>query len=216
VEMIFVRVPAGTLMLGSPSTEVRRVSNETLHEYSRAEGFLMAATEVTQTQYKAITGSSPSHHKGDMQRPVEQVTFGATAIFLTEFNKRLREQGLVKWKAVLPSDDEWEYACRAGTLTPFHNETKLTNTGAATISKIAVCQARETAPVGRLVPNAFGLYDMHGNVAEWTSSGTLRGGAFYDSPTECRAAARLRSQESKVEKGYGFRIMLQTVKPSAP
>jgi serine/threonine protein kinase/formylglycine-generating enzyme required for sulfatase activity len=222
IEMKFVRVPAGTATLGSPDNEPRHTAAEKQREFSRAEGFLLGATEVSQAEYKAIMSAvpgaspTPSHHKGDLQRPVEQVAFSATTVFLTEFNKRLRAQGLQKWVAVLPSDDEWEYACRSGTTTPFNNNAKLTNTGDAPITGVAVYRGTESARVGSLSANAYGLHDMHGNVAEWTKAGTLRGGSFSDFATECRAAYRLRGQQEKIDRRFGFRVMLQPAKTAAP
>jgi len=229
VEMRFSRVPAGTLQLGSPETELRRRKDEVLHEFTRSEGFLMGVTEVTQHQYQVVAEypvpnfdylqPKPSHQRFEAaKRPVEQVRLADIPNFLARFNAILKERGLAKWEAVLPSDDEWEYACRAGSPAPFSNGAKLTGTGDADIGAISVYKGKiETAEVGTRAANGYGLYDMHGNVAEWTRDGNLRGGSFNESAEERRAAARLRNQSHNVpDKRFGFRIMLRLVKPDSP
>ncbi|MEO6002378.1 MAG: bifunctional serine/threonine-protein kinase/formylglycine-generating enzyme family protein [Opitutus sp.] len=222
VEMNFVRVPAGQAVLGSPDGETGRDQNETLHEFVLPNGFLMSATEVTQAAYEALTGTRPSYFRSDWQmRPVDQVRWtdlggyntGATSGFLPKLNAFLRDNGFAQWEASLPTEDEWEYACRAGSSSAFGNDVDLAvPRDEASIQRLAVFGQSETARVGSKAPNAWGLFDMHGNVAEWTREGTLRGGSFRDDPSSIRSAARFRSPSASVpDRRFGFRIVLRRI-----
>jgi formylglycine-generating enzyme required for sulfatase activity len=158
-----VEIPAGTFIMGSPESEARRGDDEVQHRVTLTQSFYMGTHEVTQAQYRAIMGTNPSGFRGD-NLPAERVSWEDAA----EFCLRLPEK--TGRTVRLPTEAEWEYACRAGTTTPF-------NTG----STISTDQANyhggdrnevywdETVPVGWYPPNAWGLYDMHGNVLEWCS-----------------------------------------------
>lgn len=216
LELPFARIPAGSLSLGSPNAELGRRPDETPRAFSRAEGFLMAVTEVTQEQYLAVVGSNPSYfRKGSKKLPVEQVRLAdleGGSGFIARLNAILRERGVTEWVAVLPSEDEWEYACRAGTLAAFNNNRSLVQTVRdPAVSLLAAYGRSETLPVGSLAPNTWGLYDMHGNVAEWTRDGVLKGGSFRDNAVDCRSAARWRGKAEEIARDSrcGFRVMLQ-------
>ncbi len=221
VEMTFVRVPAGRAVLGSAEDEVGHRREESLREVSFSRGFLMSSTEVTQAQYDALTGTRPSYFRaGWSSRPVEQVRLaelgarntGATTGFFPRLNAVLKERGYGNWQATLPSEDEWEYACRAGSATPFANDIDLTvPRNDAAVNRLAVFGRTETSPVASKSPNAWGLYDMHGNVAEWTLEGTLRGGSFRDDPSSIRSASRFRATAATPDRRFGFRVVLQMV-----
>ena len=145
-----VVVPAGTFTMGNAEGET---DDQPLHKVTISVPFLLAKTEVTQKQWTAIMGSNPSRFQGD-DLPVEQVTFED----VQEFIKRLNAKSSGGWR--LPTEAEWEYACRAGSTTD----------DTLGLDATAWTQANsrgKTHPVGSKQPNAFGLYDMQGNVLEW-------------------------------------------------
>jgi eukaryotic-like serine/threonine-protein kinase len=166
ITLEMVQIPGDTFTMGSPKDEAGRRDSEGPQRQVTVAGFFMGKFEVTQAQYQAIMGNNPSNFKGD-KRPVEQVTWNDA----TEFCKRLSEKTGRTYR--LPSEAEWEYACRAGTTTPFaYGKTitsELANFNATyTYANAPKRQYRQsTTPVGTFRPNAFGLYDMHGNVWEW-------------------------------------------------
>jgi len=161
-----VQIPGGTFMMGSPDGEKERYSNEGPQHQVKVPGFFMGKYEITQVQYKAIMGNNPSNFKG-IKRPVEQVSWNDAV----EFCQKLSQKTGRTYR--LSSEAEWEYACRAGTSTPFHfGETITTDLanydGNYTYASAPKGQYRQqTIEVGSFSPNAFGLYDMHGNVWEW-------------------------------------------------
>jgi formylglycine-generating enzyme required for sulfatase activity len=111
----------------------------------------------------------------------------------------------------LPADDQWEYACRAGTQTAYNNRTGLSfPIDESNIREIATFNATETSAVATHSPNAWGLYDMHGNVAEWTREGSLRGGSFRDSPAFIRSASKQlgKASTTDLDREAGFRVVL--------
>jgi len=162
VKMIFRPIPAGKFAMGSPANEPLRKENETQHTVTISKSFYLGQTEVTQAQWKAVTGSNPALHQGDLQLPVENVNWDSANTFCQTLTKAFASK---QYKFRLPTEAEWEYACRAGTTTMFsfgNDLAKLPEYG-----WIYKNSKNETHPVGQLKPNAWGLYDMHGNVGEW-------------------------------------------------
>jgi serine/threonine protein kinase len=221
VAMTLALVPAGQAQLGPAPDEAGRSANDARSEpFAVAQPFYAGATEVTQAQYRALTGKNPSNNrfKGDTY-PVEQVRYAdlvGRGGFLEKMNEWLRANGMGGFEATLPTEQEWEYACRAGTTTALNNGAGLANPAKdAALDALAVYATTTTAAVAGKQPNAWGFYDMHGNVAEWTAEGHLRGGSFRDNAAACRAAARLRDQRGKTspDDRFGFRLVL---KPAAP
>ncbi|MEH2330547.1 SUMF1/EgtB/PvdO family nonheme iron enzyme [Nostoc sp.] len=171
VTLEMVQIPGGTFMMGSPEGEAQRESDESPQHQVTVPGFFMGQYEITQAQYQAIMGNNPSNFKGanfkSEKRPVEQVSWDDAV----EFCKKLSQKTGKTYR--LPSEAEWEYACRAGTKTPFYfGETITTDLvnydgrypyGSALKGKVS----QQTTDVGKFPPNSFGLYDMHGNVYEW-------------------------------------------------
>ncbi len=170
VALDLVLIPAGSFEMGSPADELERQPDEGPQHTVTVPTFFMGRTPITQAQYEAVMGDNPANFKGD-DRPVEQVSWHQA----TEFCARLSRQTQREYR--LPSEAEWEYACRAGTTTPFHfGETISTDLanydgthkdyGAYGRGEKGVYR-QETTDVGLFPPNQFGLHDMHGNVLEW-------------------------------------------------
>ncbi|OLT58620.1 formylglycine-generating enzyme family protein [Moorena bouillonii] len=224
VDLQMVYIPAGRFLMGSPESERGSDYSERPQHQVTIQPFFLGKYQVTQAQWRAVAKNlpkinrdldpDPSRFKGD-NRPVEQVSW----FDVVEFCDRLCEYTATEYR--LPSEAEWEYACRAGTTTPFHyGETitsKLANYDASyTYAEEAEGEYRgETTPVGSFPPNGFGLYDMHGNVWEWCEDPrhdnyegapidgsvwiinnhndyrSVRGGSRYFLPRYCRSASRL-------------------------
>lgn len=146
-------IPPGTDTLGSPADEPNRDTDEDQYDWTTITGFWMLETPVTQQLYKTITGEEPSYFKEDT-RPVESISLLDAHLFCALLAKKL---GVVVQP---PSESEWEYAARAGTNGPTYGP----------LADIAVINSSTTAPVGTKDPNPWGLYDMLGNVWEWTRS----------------------------------------------
>jgi formylglycine-generating enzyme required for sulfatase activity len=168
VNIAVVFIPAGEFEMGSPMEEPKRDSDEAQHHIKLTKAFYIGKFEVTQIQYRVIVNENPSKFGGD-KLPVDNVNWYEAMRFL----KKLSDKTNMKFR--LPTEAEWEYACRAGTKTTF-------NTGTTLDSDLANYDASEpyadgiigkylkhTTAVGSYPPNAFGLYDMHGNVWEWCS-----------------------------------------------
>jgi len=178
--MRLVLIPAGKFMMGSPATEAGRGSDEgPQHEVTISKPFYMGVFEVTQEQYEQVMGNNPSSFKG-AKNPVETVSWDDAIGFCRKLSARTGK------KVMLPTEAQWEYACRAGTTTTFHTGDALepgqanadfpANPGVwdtimAWVGKFLPQKAKtnQTTPAGSFPPNDFGLYDMHGNVWEWCS-----------------------------------------------
>jgi formylglycine-generating enzyme required for sulfatase activity len=176
VGMKLVLIPAGSFVMGSPATEAEREPGEDPHDVAITRPFYLGACTVTQVQFQKVMGKNPSFFQpkngGGPDHPAEQVRWGDACEFCTKLSA-LPEEKKAGRTYRLPSEAEWEYACRAGTTTPF-------NVGDALSSKQANFNGnfpyggaemgpflRRTAKVGSYPPNAWGLYDMHGDVYEW-------------------------------------------------
>jgi formylglycine-generating enzyme required for sulfatase activity len=163
-------IEPGTFMMGSPKDEPERASwgaDETLHQVTLTEGFWLGATTVTQILWQAVTGNNPSHFKGD-QRPVERVSWDDVQKFVDQLNNEI--SGL---ELVLPTEAQWEYACRAGTTTPFFFGENISTDQVNYNGNYPYADGetgeyrKETVDVKALPCNDWGLYQMHGNVWEW-------------------------------------------------
>ena len=212
VSLEMVKIPGGRFLMGSPETEADRWSSEGPQHYVDVPEFFMGKYAVTQAQWQAVMGNNPSNFKG-ASRPVEMVSWNDA----TEFCQKLSQ--ITGKKYSLPSESQWEYACRAGTTTPFYFGETITSglvnyDGDYTYADAPKGKDRgETTDVGIFPPNAFGLYDMHGNVWEWCADEShdnydgaptdgsvwlngnkdrspLRGGSWADYPDDCRSAYR--------------------------
>ena len=161
-----VKIPGGNFLMGSPEDEPKRSDNEGPQHKVTVQPFYMGKFPITQEQYEAIMGKNPSHFKGK-NKPVESVTWDNAV----EFCARISQKNKQTYR--LPSEAEWEYACRAGTTMPFHFGDTITTdlanyNGNLTYGSVPKGQYRQqTTDVGIFPANAFGLYDVHGNVWEW-------------------------------------------------
>ncbi|MCL2180397.1 MAG: SUMF1/EgtB/PvdO family nonheme iron enzyme, partial [Treponema sp.] len=233
-----VRIQGGSFIMGSPANEEGRRNNETQRQVT-VSSFMMSRYEITQREYREVIGTNPSNFTGDLNRPVESVSWFDAVEYC---NRRSQREGLTPAYAIsgsgnnrtvtwsrntngyrLPTEAEWEYACRAGTTTDY-------NTGASITASHANFDGiiNRTITVGSYAPNAWGLYDMHGNVWEWcwdwydipeqraqtdprgASSGSyrvLRGGSWSFSAAYVRSAYRSVSTPTIQYYDSGFRVV---------
>ena len=174
--------------------------------------YKMGKTEVTQAQWEAVMGENPSRFKGS-DNPVEQVSWDDCQQFLSVLNSipAVQESGLT---FRLPTEEEWEYACCAGATGVYcklANGTEITKDTLGQVAWFEDNASSKTHPVGQKEPNAFGLYDMHGNVWEWTSTAdgedrVFRGGGWGLSARSCESSFRLRCSSSYRFNCLGFRL----------
>lgn len=222
VSMDFVRIPAGEYMMSSPVEESDRGNNEEpQHQVKITEPFYISITEVTQQQYTQMMGHNPSIFKG-ADNPVERMSWGNAM----EFCRRLSEK--TGRKITLPTEAQWEYACRAGTDTnfSFDEDDQLLES----YCWYKVNSNQQTHPVALKKPNNWGIYDMHGNVQEWCIDQfydpyysrslsidpegpsilrIVRGGSFAHSGDLCRSASRRGSSSDNRSGVIGFRVVFR-------
>ena len=229
LRMKFVWIEPGTFLMGSPKDEPWRKQDENQHKVNLAHGFYMGVYPVTQQQWKQVMGSNPSKFQGDPNLPVEQVSWTDCQ----EFIKKLQESDKKPYR--LPTEAEWEYACRAGTTTPFYCGPTISTDQANYNGNYVFGDGKKgvyrekTVPVGSFPANPWGLYDMHGNVWQWCQDllsdqypkgdavdpvGTtgenrvIRGGSWIDSPIECRSAYRGGSRPALRHSLVGVRLCI--------
>jgi sulfatase modifying factor 1 len=233
LDMSFNKIPAGTFMMGSPETEEELTDNETQHPVTISKAFYMQTTEVTQGQWKAVMGTEPWVAKGQRQVVKEGDNYPATYVSWYDALAYCKNLSVKEGKIYfLPTEAEWEYACRAGTETRWSfgdNESAL---GDYAWHDKNAGDVDEKYPhqVGLKKPNAFGLYDMHGNVYEWChdyfeedyykqspakdptgptsgSSRVLRGGSWSYDSRGTRSAVRFRHVAEYRFNNVGFRLV---------
>ena len=213
VKLEMVLIPAGKFMMGSPGSEIGRKNNEKQHEVTLTNPYYMGKHEVTQEQWQAVMGNNPSIFKG-ANLPVTNVSWNDSHDFIKKLNANTN--GSYR----LPTEAEWEYACRAGTKTAFYFGEILTNSDAN-------IDGASTKTGERYKPNAFGLYDMHGNVWEWCNDWysslqdgvvtdpkgaatgylrVLRGGSFAGNESGARSSVRSFLTPTDRVANLGFRL----------
>jgi formylglycine-generating enzyme required for sulfatase activity len=236
----FVTIQPGTFQMGSNAANAAPYYNDSstqpVHAVTLSYTYWMGATEVTQAQYQALMGTNPSGFPG-ANNPVEQVSWNNAVAYCAALTTQQAALGNVPagYQYRLPTEAEWEYACRAGTTTEF-------NTGAALFcndakfdysyhSNSSCNYSSSTVPVGSYAPNAWGLYDMHGNVWEWCLDSyasytagavtdpfvtggpnrVIRGGGWNVNSSFCRSAIRVSSIPGITDLSLGFRVVLAPV-----
>jgi formylglycine-generating enzyme required for sulfatase activity len=226
-----VLIPAGTFLMGSPPGETpfeKDVAQEKQHKVTLTQPFYLGKYEVTQAQYQKVMGSNPSIQKGD-DLPVHNVSWQDAQTFCDKLSKQVQRQ------VQLPTEAQWEYACRAGTSTAYHSGNQI-----ADLDKVgwhAGNSGGKLHPVGQKPANAWGVHDMHGNIREFVrdlyspapqgdatdptgpkegdpKNHVVRGGAYTANAAKvlnCRAAVRRGTESLAIT---GFRVMV--VVPAAP
>jgi len=256
-ELWLKRIPAGTFTMGSPDGELGRDdANEVQHQVTLTKGFFLGVFPVTQKQYERVMGGGPpvGITAGDTL-PVVSVTYdnirgagvgaqwpASNGVDTMSFMGRLQEKTGLTFD--LPTEAQWEYACRAGTTGAWNNGTTITNVAAdanlALLGRYTFnggnLSGGNVSVVGSYQPNAYGLYDMHGNVREWcldwfavadplgtavidpkgpatsgnTTTRVLRGGSWYAQAATCRSATRLNwTPTANQNNTFGFRVAIQ-------
>jgi len=236
IGMKLLLIPAGEFRMGSLEAEDGREDDEgPAHRVRIARPFAIGATEVTQAQYEKVAGKNPSRFQGE-DRPVERVTWDDAVAFCAKLTEIERKAGKLAAGEVyrLPTEAEWEYACRAGTSGPFGSGGDARALGRH--AWFAGSSDDETHPAGRKEPNAWGLRDMHGNVSEWCADWygeyseaavadpkgpadgeerVIRGGAWTDEASACRSAYRSMNAPGESFANVGFRVV-RTVAAKPP
>lgn len=225
----FVYISPGTFIMGSSEHEPGRGSDEMQHEVTLTKGYFIQTTPVTQGQWKEVMGSNPSNFlQGGENCPVEGVSWNDCH----EFLRRLNNKGRYPYR--LPTEAEWEYACRAGASTSFFNgeiTKKLflrLDPCLDAIGWYGANSGQKTHPVAEKQPNAWGLFDMHGNVCEWCHDWygnypatpqrdpleinlgpgcVARGGSWLSKSRNCRAASRFCYSPNFRSNFVGFRLV---------
>ena len=249
-KMVLSKINAGKFTMGSPKDELGRYNDEVQHEVTLTKPFFAGVFEVTQKQYELIMGNNPANYQGDA-RPVEYVSYdmirGAekgtnwpakSEVDATSFFGILRSKTGLSFD--LPTEAQWEYACRAGTTTALNSGKNLSDEDQCDeMNEVGRCYGNmndekggydEHTTVGSYLPNAWGLYDMHGNVNEWcldwyqsdlgsdpaidpkgNTEGRyrlLRGGGWNFCASDCRSADRGEVTPGEVYDSGGFRVFL--------
>jgi formylglycine-generating enzyme required for sulfatase activity len=250
-ELWLRRIPAGTFTMGSPSNESGRNNTRDMaqHQVTISQTFYLGIFEITQKQYQLVMGTNPSYYKGDT-RPVELVSYnmlrgtvngakwpGGNQVEEGSFFHVLRAKTSLHFD--LPTEAQWEYACRAGTSTALNSGKNLTGTtSCSNLAKVGRYKDNQNdekggysqhTKVGSYLPNAWGLYDMHGNVWEWCrdwwganiasteaetdpvgplsgSDRVERGGDWYNDARFSRSASRYECSPSDSDRQWGFRV----------
>lgn len=226
VKIKMVWIPPGVFSMGSMSGQP---NERPVHPVRISKGFWMGRFEVTQAQWEAVMGENPSYFRGCQNCPVESVSWNGCQEFIYKLNQKHPLPGGWSWR--LPTEAEWEYACRAGTTGDYNADRDLGD-----LAWYEANSNRSTQPVGRKQPNQWGLYDMHGNVWEWcldwygerysdrSRSGPevdprgpsaspwnqriLRGGAWDQNAFECRSADRRHNNPAIKLNDDGLRVVI--------
>jgi formylglycine-generating enzyme required for sulfatase activity len=227
-------IKAGTFLMGSPKNEPERYDDEIQHQVTLTQGYWLADTACTQALWQAVMDNNPAYFKDDLNNPVEQISWNDVKTFLDKLNQRIPNLN-----ARLPTEAEWEYACRAGTQTPFSFGDTITPEQVNYDGNYPYNNAEKglyrnkTVAVKSLPPNDWGLYEMHGNVWEWCNDWyadypneavtnptdaiegdrrVLRGGSWFDLAGHTRSANRNNNTPDNQNLYIGFRFALgQTV-----
>ena len=245
VGMLLVSIAPGQFSMGSPTSEAGRIGTEQPHVVQLSRGFYLGAHEVTQGQFQQVMGSNPSQFSAQkrgallagvdvLRLPVDSVLWAEAVEFCRRLTARPEEQSAGR-SYRLPTEAEWEYACRAGSATPYASGTNLSSSDANFKAPGLNMMLLRTMVVGSYPANDFGLFDMHGNVEEWCgdyydygyyrtsplldprgpASGlnrVARGGSYLDAAEECRSARRVGRYPGSRVVVSGFRVACEVAK----
>jgi formylglycine-generating enzyme required for sulfatase activity len=232
IGMQLVQIPAGTFLMGSPESEEGRDNDERQHRVELTRPFYMATTEVTQQQWKTVMGTEPWKGKGDVKEGADYAASYVSWEDATEYCRKLSQKEGKTYR--LPTEAEWEYACRAGSTTVYSFGEDASRLGDYAWYYVNAWNINEKYAhrVGQKKANAFGLYDMHGNVREWCqdwygddyygtsptadpggpssgSSRVLRGGSWFFNVLFNRSACRFRNTPDNRSFDDGFRVVCE-------
>ena len=239
VNLDMIWIEPGTFTMGSPKDELGRDNDEVQHQVTLTKGYWLGKYEVTQAQYEAVMGTNPSWYKG-ADLPLELVSWYDAMEFCAKLTAAAKAAGRLPegYEYTLPTEAQWEYACRAGTITALNSGKNLSDKEQCPemdeVGWYWYNSNDKTHSVGQKLPNAWGLYDMHGNVQEWcldwygaypTSAVTdptgpntgkkrvIRGNSWYGRAYGCRSAYRYSDNPSSDSySDIGFRVALAPVK----
>ena len=220
-----VRIPSGKFMLGSPTNEMGRKDHESPLVEVTISDFYIAKFVVTQEQWVAIMGSNPAKFRESLQAPVENISW----LEAQDFCRRLATRSPYNYRYRLPSESEWEYACRAGTNTAYHFGDRPSQLN--DYAWFADNSNRRSQPVGQKVPNPWGLYEMHGGIWEWCEDAwhdnfsgapadgkpwldenalrrVRRGGSWSNEARLCRSASREWHWQGDRYNDIGLRVVI--------
>jgi len=230
VQQTFRWIEAGTFLMGSPENEPERFDDETQHTVTLTQGYWLADTACTQALWQAVMGVNPAFFKYSPNNPVETMNWDDVQQFIARLNELVPNLN-----ACLPTESQWEYACRAGTPTPFSFGKNITPEQVNYNGEHPYTDGQKglyrgkTVPAGSLPPNPWGLYEMHGNVWEWCSDWydaypteavkdpigppdsadrVLRGGSWLHDGRLVRSAYRYRHTTDFRYRSIGFRLAL--------
>ncbi len=224
IGMKLVKIPAGKFTMGSPNDEKDRQAEEEQHQVEITRPYWMGVYHVTQEQYEKVMGNNPSRFRDSGNQPVDSVSWQDAKEFCAKLSA-LPDEVTIKRKYRLPTEAEWEYACRGGadTYSAYSFGDTISTEQANFNNKLG-----KTKPVGTYQPNAFGLYDMHGNLNQWcedwygpydrskrrdpTGSATgservWRGGSWAYFGPFCRSAYRFKQSPTHRDANFGFRVV---------
>lgn len=225
VKFPLIGCPSGNYVIGSPENEIGRNKNENQHKITIDKGFYIGKYEITQGQYKAIMGNNPSVTTGD-KLPVHNINYLDAEKFCQKLNELTKDKRPANYDFAIPTEEQWEYACRAGYSTSLNNGKNLKKSDSSDneLNKIAWYEANACGvvqTVGKKIANPWGIHDMLGNICEWCSNDInpsnndefktriVRGGGFKSKSKDCRNASRNETKENNTSEFFGFRIILK-------
>ena len=225
INMEFIHVPAGTFLMGSRDLEQRSSKEKPRHTVHISKPFYFGKYEVTQKQWLTVMGNINPSNFLSPDRPVDEVSWDDVQAFIQKLNAIEKTNSYR-----LPTEAEWEYAARAGSETSYSYGDDPEGVKLSQYAWFESNAKQQTHPVGILFPNAWGLYDMHGNVSEWTQDRydkqyylnspsnnpqgpvkgrkrVVRGGSWINQPYSCRSAARGYYSPDYTDSDFGFRVV---------